>query len=266
MVLASPVYIEAPNVQSAPGGLYAVARVIEGDSHVGVSGAQYLSMNCGIPNLLDDPACVSQEERAQKTFDSIDVVSSEPFGIYKGTECHDLGDDDSVWARQGLLLGETVAVERGAMAVTFADAVDLTPTPGTAVPIVEGMAILEGYAASNYGGPATIHMARSTAVVAFAEDLLTADLNYTVHTKQGTPVANGGGYEDNLGPDGAPAAEGEAWMYVTGPVTVVRTPVVSNRVLGASEGLNVQNALAERMVTVVVECILAAVLVEVTNG
>lgn len=263
MVLASPVYIEAPSVQSAPGGLYAVARVIDGDVHVGASGAQYLSMNCGIPNLLDDPACVDPAERIEKTFDSIDVISGDPFGVYKGTECHDLGDDDTEWARQGLLLGESVAVERGVMTTTFTGATDLTPTPGTAVTLIEGLAILEGYAAANYGGVATIHMARSTAVHAFANDLLTADLSYTVYTKQGALVANGGGYEDNLGPDGQEAPDGQAWVYVTGPVTVVRTPVVANRVLGVSEGLNVQNALAERMVAVTAECILAAVLVEV---
>ena len=42
----------------------------------------------------------------------------------------------------------------------------------------------------------------------------------------------------NLGPAGAEAPAGEAWIYVTGAVVVTRTPVEAIRVLGAGEGIN----------------------------
>lgn len=263
MPLASPVYIEAPVVAPAAGGLYAVASVLEGDVHVGVSGFQYLTQNCGVASALDDPACITAEERAEKTFGETDVVESiDPFAVYKGVECVDLHDDDSGWAERGLELTEHIAVEQQVMSDLLAGAIDITPTPGTAISVRHGVALLEGIAAANYGGVPVLHMARSTATIAFSEDVLEHDLNFTVTTRQGALVANGGGYEGNLGPTGVAAPAGEAWMYVTGAVTVVRGPVVTNRVLGVGEGLNLQRALAERLVAVSAECIKYAVLVE----
>lgn len=260
MPLGNPVYIEAPSVVPARGGLYAVANVIDGDSHIGASGAQYLSENCGIASGLDDPACLTAEDRAEKTFGEIDVVSGDPFAVYKGTVCVDIHGDDSEWARRGLELSETVAVEQGTMSGLLQGATDLTPVGGP-VSLINGIAALEGYAASNYGGLATLHMPRSVATRALAFEVLENSMDWTITTRQGSLVANGGGYELNLGPDGTPAEPGTAWIYVTGMVTVVRAPLVVNRVLGVGEGLNVQRALAERMVAVTAECIKAAILV-----
>jgi hypothetical protein len=262
MVLGTPVYIEAPAVQAAPGGLYAVARVIDADRHVGASGIQYLAETCGVASVLDDPACTPAGERPTKTFDEIDIISGDPFAVYKGTECTDMTGDDSSWARRGLELTEHIAVETQVMADLLQGATDVTPTPGTAVPVRHGIALLEGVAAANYGGVPVLHMARSTATIGFSERVLEHDLNFTVTTMQGALVANGGGYETNLSPAGVEASAGEAWIYVTGAVTVARTPVVVNRVLGASEALNIQNALAERFISVTAECIKYAVLVE----
>lgn len=262
MVLGTPVYIEAPSVQAAPGGLYAVARVVDSDRHVGASGVQYLAETCGVASVLDDPACTPAGDRPEKTFDEIEVISGGPFAVYKGTECVDMVDDDTEWARRGLELTEHIAVESQVMADLLQGATDVTPTPGTAVSVRQGVALLEGVAAANYGGVPVLHMARSTATIGFSEDVLEHDLNFTVMTRQGALVANGGGYESNIGPDGTPASTGEAWIYVTGAVTVARTPVVTNRVLGASEGLNLQRALAERFISVTAECIKYAVLVE----
>jgi hypothetical protein len=267
MPLANPVYIEAPAVAPAAGGLYAVANVMEGDVHIGASGFHYLSENCGVASGIDDPACITAAERAAKTFDETDVIAStDPFAVYKGVSCVDLHDDDTDWARRGLELTEHIAVEEGVMGQLLAGATDITPTPGTAIPVRHGIALLEGIAAANYGGVPVLHMARSTATIGFSERVLEHDLNFMVTTMQGALVANGGGYELNLSPAGAEAAAGEAWIYVTGAVTVVRGPVTAIRVIpgtGAEGGhLNNQLALAERLVAVSAECIKYAVLVE----
>jgi hypothetical protein len=227
----------------------------------------YLSENCGVASGIEDPACITQEARAEKTFDQIDVVSGDPFAVYKGVQCNYLVDDDTEWARRGLELSESIAVEEGVMAGVLQGATDITPTPGTAVDVRLGIALLEGYAAANYGPTPTLHMSRTVASLGLAAESLHFAENHVILTKQGAWVANGGGYEINLGPSGVAADAGESWIYVTGAVTVARTPVVANRVIpgtGAAGGhLNNQWALAERMVAVTVECIKAAILVAV---
>lgn len=267
MPLGTPVYIEAPAVAPARGGLYAVANVLAGEAHVGASGFHYLTETCGTASSLDDPACITAEDRAEKTFGELFITeSTDPFAVYKGVECVDLHDDDSSWAQRGLELTEHIAVEQRVMEELLAGAEDITPVPGTAVPVALGVALLEGAAAANYGGIPVLHMARSTATMGFSEYVLGHTSDFTVHTGQGAWVANGGGYEANLGPTGTPAGAGEAWIYVTGAVTVVRGPVVTNRVIPSfnEDGapVNTQRALAERLIAVSAECIKYAVLVE----
>jgi hypothetical protein len=268
MPLGNPVYIEAPTVAPAAGGLYAVAQIRDNaDVHIGASGAQYLSENCGVSTSIIDPACITAEARAEKTFGEIDVISSAPFAVYKGVQCTYMGDDDTDWARRGLETTEHIAVEEYLATQVFPTSlVNLTPTPGTPVSVVHGIAILEQYANANYGGVPTFHMDRHVAALGLAGEALTFDLTYTITSKQGSLVANGGGYGGMAGPSGVPAGVNQAWIYVTGAVVVSRTPVVANRVIpgtgDAGGHQNLQMALAERMVAVTTECLLAAVLVE----
>lgn len=263
MVIGTPVYIEAPAVAPAKGGLYAVATVLEGNPYVGASGFQYLTENCGTASSLDDPACLAAEDRAAKTFsETVVVESTDPFGVYKGVECVNMSGDDSGWAERGLELTEHIAVEQRVMAELLAGATDLTPTPGTPVSVRHGIAILEQEAGETYGAVPTFHMNRATATIGLSDGPLENDSNYTIRTKQGSLVANGGGYGDTVSPAGVAAPAGQAWMYVTGAVVVVRGPVVTNRVFGIDQGLNLQQALAERIVSVSSECIKYAVLVE----
>lgn len=267
MPLGNPVYIEAPVVTPAKGGLYAVADVREGDVHIGASGFHYLSENCGVASSIDDPACITAEDRVEKTFGETNVVASTgPFAVYKGVECVDLHDDDSEWARRGLELTEHIAVEQQVMLELLAGADDLTPTPGTPISVRDGIALLEGAGGYTYGGRLVFHMDRSATTIGFSEHVLEHDSDFTVFTQQGSLVANGAGYEFNVGPTGVPAPTGQAWIYVTGAVTVVRGPVVTNRVIPGvdASGAHVNNqlALAERMIAVSAECIKYAVLVE----
>lgn len=260
-----PVYIEAPAVAPAKGGLYAVATVMEGDPHVGASGFHYITENCGTASSLDDPACLTLEDRATKTFGSTVITeSTDPFGVYKGVECVNMAGDDSGWAERGLELSESIAVEQRFMAALLADgtATDVTPTPGTPVSVRHGIALLEQAAAESYGAVPTLHMNRATATIGLSDGPLENDSNYTIRTKQGALVANGGGYGNTVSPDGVEAPAGQAWMYVTGHVVVVRGPVVTNRVFGIDQSINLQQALAERIVSVSAECIKYAVLVE----
>lgn len=96
------------------------------------------------------------------------------------------------------------------------DSVDVTPTPGTAVHPKYGVALLEGALAKNtIGYKGTLHIPRD---VAYGVDLEVGDDSLT--TKLGTDVVAGVGYTKR-GPNGTLATGTNAWMYATGPVTVI---------------------------------------------
>lgn len=94
-------------------------------------------------------------------------------------------------------------------------ALDVTPTPGTAVKVRYGQALLEEALAESPLSPrGVIHAPKLIASVLQAKD----DHGALV-TNLGTHVVAGSGYSQ-IGPDGVLAPVGKAWMYATGPVTV----------------------------------------------
>lgn len=341
MVLGTGVYIDAPAVTPLPGGLLAVANVVDSpDAHAAL-GITYLSEACGVADVVPGDACgmlglvitatdadsatveftgtpggsytltldsgtplgrvfgpnpmwvvdgLTEGEHTltltsagggswtsteftwpltvglpnviaigTKTADGIDVVTGSPFSIYKMTECQDLREDDTAWAQRSLALGEAHAVESAFMQAVLAQPTTDLPNGSTPVSLINGIAILEGYAADTYGGVPTLHVPRSVATRAIAKSALTVGLDFSVMTPQGAMVANGGGYSLNLGPDGTPAPAGQAWLYATGLVTLVRRPVEAHRTLDHVN--NNQVVLAERTYVPAVECFVAAVLV-----
>ena len=93
--------------------------------------------------------------------------------------------------------------------------VDVTPTPGTAVKVRYGLALLEqAIAGSPIGAQGVIHATRDVATALRLENDGT-----TLRTDLATPVVAGVGYS-KLGPSGAVAPAGKAWMYATGPISV----------------------------------------------
>jgi hypothetical protein len=92
------------------------------------------------------------------------------------------------------------------------------------------------------------------------------DCGTPLRTHLGTPVAAGGGYVVNTGPDGAPAPPGTAWLYGTGPVSIRRGEVFINPdSIGQAlnRTTNEIEILAEREYVVGFDCLLAAVLINV---
>lgn len=263
------VYIAPPTPTPARGGLTAVADIVTGTkAQVGMFGAQYLSEACGVASIYAGEVCVAGAgANPQKEFGNISLVEGAPFIVYKGVACEDLSDNLEDWASSALTFGETIAVEQGFMANTLVstETVDLTPAGG-ALSLVNGVAALEGYASTVYGGVPTLHVPRSVVTRALAKGLFEARDGYVIETPQGSLVANGGGYEDNLGPDGTPAPAGEAWLYATGRVVLVQGPSV--RVSAPDYRNNEMLALAERIWVPMAECFVAAVRVhlEVNDG
>lgn len=92
---------------------------------------------------------------------------------------------------------------------------DVTPTPGTPVKTRHGLALLErALAECGCGLQGTIHVTRD---VASALGLKKDD--DVLVTNLGNTVVAGTGYTGS-GPDGTVPADNQAWMYVTGPITV----------------------------------------------
>lgn len=201
----------------------------------------------------------------EKLFQPVSFPEGRPFHIYKGVNCQYLGEDQTQWAERAFGHGEARAVEEGVMrqVLAVAGTTDLTPGAG-AVNLRLGLAMLEGYAAQMYGATPLMHVSRTVTALAIGDGLLRSTPTFEVQTGQGVPVANGAGYEVNIGPSGAVAPAGEAWAYISGQVTLSRTPVFSERTLEWTK--NDQIALAERSYTPLVECFVAAVRVKLENS
>jgi hypothetical protein len=198
---------------------------------------------------------------AEKTPGQIDVVQGDPFIVYRMVECLDMTDDDTEWARKAFGLGEAHGVEEGFMRTVLATSAS-TVVDGTGLALVDAIALAEEYAGNVYGGVPTLHMTRGVATRALSEQILENSLDWTITTKQGAWVANGSGYSANLGPTGVEPGVGESWLYVTGYVTVGRTPLVVNRVLDHAQ--NNQQVLAERTYIPLVDCFQAAILIDLS--
>src|SRR4030095_12526214 len=112
-------------------------------------------------------------------------------------------------------VAQTLTVTNDNRYLASAQTTDVTPTPGTAVKVRYGLGILEqSLGLGSIGSKGTIHVTRDVATAL----RLDKDGKKLV-TPLGTPLVSGVGYT-KVGPDGSTAAEGTAWMYATGPVSV----------------------------------------------
>lgn len=102
------------------------------------------------------------------------------------------------------------------------DAIDVTPTPGTAVKLKYGLALLEGaLGACGVGIKGTIHVPRT-----IASALQLKGVDGVLRTNLNDTVIAGVGYTGS-GPDGTMPSGTQTWMYATGPVSVRVGPVVA---------------------------------------
>lgn len=202
--------------------------------------------------------------------DGVDYVGSTPFAAYHLYQCRLVGQDvdPEERAREALRLGEQRAAEIAlSMALPAADnAVDLTPTPGTAVHPVDGLGILEKFAAANYGGVPVVHVERNVGTVLTTLGSVIRGSG-RLETVQGALVSSGGGYDlDGPGETPVTPGAGEAWLYVTGTVVARRSAVIEVNEIAGSVQANEFMALAERPYVLAWECITAAVLVDTAYG
>jgi hypothetical protein len=265
--MASPIYVESPVPRPLPFGLLSVADERPGGNGHWQQGVQYPSDNCVV--TMATPTgdfCTTSDPKV--VVDDSGTTDAAPFTAYVLRECGTVGDVAQAHDRAMRMFNasEGIAVERGFWAY-LADptttVVDITGAQTVDSPAL-GLAMLEEYAAEHYGGIPTIHVDRLVGSLLGTSRSIERHGN-RLETVQGAYVASGGGYGP-AGPDGGSPGPDEAWMGVTGVVTLwrgaahVHGPFV--QMDPSLAYLNTTVVLAERTYVVSPDCLVAAVRVK----
>lgn len=268
--------VEAIPGRPLPHGLLgSCADIIDVTDTHELLGVEWLGLGCAPVHVWNDP-CVGADESpgapGDKEFDRPDPEAADPITVYAGAVCSTMGwsyAEARAHAEESLELGEQGALEEGFMAGYLAsNATDLTPAEGP-LSIAQGVAVLEGCLAENYGGVGTIHVPAGAAALLGCCQLVERDpATATLTTLAGNCVVIGAGYSRaNLGPGAVPADPGTAWLYATGPLVIRRGPV--NTIPDANQSVNLRTndrrVLVERTYVVATTCSVCAVLVEVCS-
>lgn len=203
----------------------------------------------------------------KSTATGVDYVESHPFAVYAVTECRLVGRreaEERARAEANLRAGEQYAVEAVLARRLATDSAIQVANFDPQHP-VDGLALLE-QAMASVTSVAVIHTPRQVGTVLAAHGAIER-YGDRLETVQGNLIASGRGYGLGWDPTGetyAYPADGIAWLYATGPVTVRRgTPeVIPAQTRQANTGI----VLAERQYTLGWECDVWAVPVYATHA
>ncbi len=251
----------APNpltTKPLPYGLLSVAEVVTDTSAHWRNGIEVDGDACIVANFADDP-CAS-DSAAKETVNAYTSFEGEAFTVYALNSCKTVGRlaDADERTRRALERSETVAVEQSVMENVLAPNAYMVSTAVQSP--AAGIGLLEGYAATHYGGLGILHIPRSV-LTAIALPIQAQRDGDSLTSFLGTPIAAGGGYEMNLGPGGTAANNGTAWVYISGAMRLTRSDV-EVRPMTIDYANNDFYSLAERTYVAVVDCLVAAVLIQ----
>jgi hypothetical protein len=212
-------------------GLLSVATVTDSTDRHAQGGSQWQTTGCGVatPFAID---CAPSESLPSLTgTGGLPWVTGYPFGVVAGVSCKPVGMDVADLADEArtiLRLSEQHAIERafwkggvwpaGVASPHLASPAAQVLTTGPVSPKA-ALGMLEQAIGDMTGGIGVIHAPR-LAVGQLGGDMGLRQQGGRLLTLLDTPVAMGIGY-DGTGPDGTRTA-GQAWVYATGPVQVVR--------------------------------------------
>lgn len=225
------------------------------------------SLNCTDLNTEYAISCDVGGAPGTKTFDAPTWVEGFRFAAYRGVTCKmvDLAETKAL-VTEAFLNFESASVESvfGTHVLNDSGLTDLTPAGG-AVSVKEGLALLEGHAGAHYAGVPTVH---ASAQVFSLLDSNGAGITLGTggyRTKVGSKLVNGGGYF-GLDKDTPALTAGEAWLFATGEVQLVRSDKISEEA-GAqiNQSTNEVFALTERLYVAGYDCYSIAVKVKVLS-
>lgn len=247
--------IEPPSFTSSSYGLMSVVQTPEGVSPHWQNGVTWQSrcVDSGMgASTYDECIAVTGTgavpEPSAKTHNSSQVLrGATPFTPYTRFDCSPVGNADAArMAQDALAQSETWQVEHAfwtgqvdGKTLAFphlaanAEVVDsqgaqLQPNPtvvtsGAAVDVATALGLLEEGLANCYNGRGVVHV--PVRVLPTLDMLgIVRVVGDHLETLKGNLVSVGGGYP-GTSPAGAPAAAGEAWIYATGAVFLLRGDV-----------------------------------------
>ncbi|MFF8931483.1 cupin [Streptomyces longwoodensis] len=244
--------------------------VVDADDLHELNGTQMVPLSCTAAHTWQrDCPPPPTPNPASKTFDRPGLCEFDPVTVYAGATCSTFGmtqDEAVVHATETLRMGEQRALEEHFMVnalCTMAASNDLTPAAGP-LQVAQGIAVLEGWLAEQYGGKGLLHVPAGAAALLGCCNVVTAPTSGIgcPQTLMGNGVVFGAGYAANVG--GATCTQapaGELWLYVTGPVRVRRGPLDVNPTTEAQSidtRLNDRYVLAERTSVIETACCEAA--------
>jgi hypothetical protein len=223
------VRVDTPPCRPAQFGLRAVADVQEGSGDW-VRGLEWDELDCTYDVGIVSAQCPALPEQHKHWETGYGTSHSDPFAVYAGWGCSTMGETAGAWDKAHALLEQNLwkglefalwlgkDQDNNNIAGSFRDMdiTDVTPAGG-AVGITEGVALLEDAYGRCSGCEGIIHMPRGVSV--YASPLIEIVDSRPIIKATGTRVAAGAGYP-YLSPDGAIPAEGNAWIIITGTVSV----------------------------------------------
>lgn len=256
MIAGARKWITLPNPPPLTGGVLSVATVIEVTDLHELMGVQAQTDACATVQEWTEDWC-DMTPGAPKVFDALfDETTGDPFAVYAGVAC-DLQrmDESETRARNRLLMAESRSVDHHIDALLATDAdVDL----GGPFPFEQAVGAAEAFAATVYGGAATLLVPRLFLPCGCANGLLSRNLDGSLTTCGGSRVA------PLTTPVAVPVVAETGTMYVTGSIVLFRGPInsfsvpqqVTNDVTGA---FSPARALAERIYVPIFDCLTAKV-------
>lgn len=253
-------HVDAPKAGPRRYGLFNAATIVDLPVHGRAGGVQFEPDTCGIarPYTIE---CPPTAQDPKTLTDTSPVMTAAPFVVYGSVVCSPVGrspEEQQRRAIQRLYTGEQnvaeLALWNGA-GVGAAPA--LTLAGATVVPSVglttfhARIAALEEAFYDAYGYQGTIHVnTKANGAAAYSKMLVrplpSPDIPAHAVTPLGSIWSFGAGY-DVTGPANAAPAANFVWAFMTGPITIWRTPDAE---LGLPDPRQTFNRTTNQMVAV----------------
>lgn len=292
--MAGPVIVEQPAVGNIRYGLFTAANgPFELPAHGAIGGVTYVQEHCGNAHLWAAASCSSATVNGGVLpIDACDLsavglpfqniatlkIGAVPYDAAEVTRRARVRlNDNSQYVAEQALWGGTADVQPVLQRAEFnggSGILDVTPTPGTAVTIEYGVALLED-ALAQYSYPGIIHARPLVAPYAVERQLAPIPVRQArgaALLPQLTPMGNvwsfGRGYSGNKPNNDATApAAGTAYMVATGVTTVWADPdiYISPPSKTFDRVGNAWQTAAQQAMAITVDCVAFFVLIQLNS-
>lgn len=231
MAFAPKALVDSPTRTPRSYGLFSVVINRENTSETRWNnGVEFSEVGCTSADAFGTQDCDSIVSR---TFDTGQgLAEGTDFTVTASFDCSPVGytvDDAQAVANARLITQEETQVEKALWtggltnSPNFSETTSTNTLTSTAVSAGVALGKVEQWLASHYGSKGIIHVTRAAATILIGVGYLVAQ-GQQLHTKLGTPVVAGGGY-DNSGPDGKVPDDGTFWVYGTPAILMYRGDV-----------------------------------------